>query len=121
METNQVKLNKFKKMSKLSYRDFMKQDNMKNFTLSQSDLQRVNNYPIYPRGSETYSDKGVVNIDNGEQGGTHWTCLYITDNKSYQFKIFGCQSDKSLLKQLPKALIYHNYKIQDISSKLCGS
>ena len=35
------------------------------------------NYPIYPRDSKTNSDKGFVNIDNGSQGGTHWTCFIV--------------------------------------------
>ena len=29
-----------------------------------------------------YSDKGFVNINKGSQGGTHWTCFIIKDNKS---------------------------------------
>ena len=89
--------------------------------MNQSDLQRVYNYPIYPRGSKIYSDKGFVNIDNGSQGGTHWTCFNRKDNKSYYFDSFGGQPDKFLLNQLPKSKIYHNYKSQDINSKICGS
>ena len=41
----------------------MKKKNLKDDTLNESDLQRVYNYPIYPRASEIYSDKGLVNID----------------------------------------------------------
>ena len=47
-----------------------------------SESQKVYNYSIYPRNSKIYSDKGFVNIDSGSQGGTHWTCFYIKDNKS---------------------------------------
>ena len=79
------------------------------------------NYPIYPRDSKIYSNKGFVNIDNGSQGGTHWTCFIVKDNKSFYFDSFGGQPDKFLLNQLPKPIIYHNYKIQDINSNLCGS
>ena len=32
-----------------------------------------------------------------------------------------CQSDNFLLKQLPKQIIYHINKTQDINSNLCGS
>ena len=45
--------------------------------MNESELQRVYNYSIYPRDSKIYSDKGFVNIDNGSQGGTHWTCFFI--------------------------------------------
>ena len=53
-------------------------------------------------------------------GGTHWTCFIVKDNKSFYFDSFGGQPDKYLLNQLPKPIIYHKYKIQDINSKLCG-
>ena len=89
--------------------------------MNETQLQKIYNYPIYPRDSKIYSDKGFFNIDNGSQGGTHWCCFYIKDNKSYYFDSFGEQPDKFLLKQLPKPIVYHNYKIQDINSKLCCS
>ena len=89
--------------------------------MNESQLQKIYDYPIYPRDSKIYSDKVFVNIDNGDQGRTHWTCFYIKDNKSYYFDSFGGQPDKFLLNQLPKPTIYQNYKIQDKNSKLCGS
>ena len=54
-------------------------------------------------------------------GGSQWTCFIVEDNKSFYYDSFGGQPDKLLLKQLPKPIIYHNYKIQDLNSKLCGS
>ena len=54
-------------------------------------------------------------------GGTHWTCFIVKYNKSFYFDSFGVQPDEFLLKQLPKPIINHFYKIQDINSKLCGS
>ena len=89
--------------------------------MNESQLQKVYNYPIYPRDIKIYSDKGFVKIDNGSMGGSHWTCFIVKDNKSYYFDSFGGQSDNFLLNQLPKPIIYHNYKIQDINSKQCGS
>ena len=89
--------------------------------MDESQLQRIYSYPIYPRESKRYSDKGFVNLDNGSQGGTHWTCFIVKDNKSFYFDSFGVQPDKFLLDQLPKPIIYHNYKKQDIISNLCGS
>ena len=108
-------------MKVLNFKDFMKKYNLKNDTMNESELQRVYNYAIYPRDSKIYSDRGFVNIDNGAQGGTHWTCFYIRYNKSYYFDSFGGTPDKFLLNQLPKPIIYHYYKIQDITSKLCSS
>ena len=108
-------------MKILNFKDFMKKYNLKNKTMNESELQRVYNYPIYPRDSKIYSDKGFVNIDSGIMGGTHWSCFIVKDNKSFYFDSFGGQPDKFLIKQLPKPIIYHNYKIQEINSFLCGS
>ena len=44
--------------------------------MNESELQRVYNYPIYPRDSKIFSDKGFVNIDNGFQGSTQRTCFF---------------------------------------------
>ena len=108
-------------MKVLNFKAFMKKYNLKNDTMNESELQKNYKYPIYPRDSKIYSDKGFVNIDNGSLGGSHWTCFIVKDNKSYYFDSFGGQSDKFLLNQLPKLTIYHNYKIQDINCKICGS
>ena len=67
------------------------------------------------------SDEVFVNKDNGSQGGTHWTCFIVKDNKPFYFVSIGGQLDKFLQKQSTKPIIYHNYKKQDIYSKLCGS
>ena len=108
-------------MKILNFKDFMKKYNLKNDTMNEWELQKIYNYPIYPRGSKIFLDKRFVNIDNGSQGGTYWTCFIVEDNKSFYFESFGGQQDKIFLEQLPKPLIYHNYKIQDINSKLWGS
>ena len=98
-------------MKVLNFEDFMKKNNLKNDTTNESELQRVYNYNIYPRGSKIQSDKGFVNIDDGRIGGTHGTCFIVKDNKSFYFDSFGGQPDKFLLNQLPKPILYHNYKI----------
>ena len=107
-------------MKKLNFKDFMRNYNLKNYTMKEIELKTVFNYPINLRDKK-YSHKGFVNIDDGSQGGSHWTCFIVKDNKSYYFESFGGQPDKFLLNQLPKAITYHNYKIQDINSNLSGS
>ena len=108
-------------MKIITFKDFMKKYKLKNDTMNERELQKIHNYPMYPRDSKTYSDRGFINIDNGSLGGTHWTCFIVKYNKSYYFDSFGGHPDKFLLKQIQKPIIYHNYKIQDIKSKLCGS
>ena len=99
----------------------MKKYKLKKVTMRESQLQRVYNYPIYPTDSKIYSDKGFVNNDVGSMNGSHWTSFIVKDKKSYYFDSFGGQPDKFSLNQLPKPIIYHNFKLQDINSKLCGS
>ena len=99
----------------------MKKYNLKKDTMNESELQKVYKYSIYPRDSKIYSNQGLVNIDNGSMGGSHLNCFIVKDNKSYYYDSFGVQPDKFLPDQLPKPIIYHNYKIQDVNSKLCGS
>ena len=94
---------------------------MENDTLNESDCQRISTYPIYPRVFKVHSDRGFVNINNGPQGGTHWCCFKIKDNKSFYLDSFGVRTDKFQIEKLPKPIIYFNYKIQDLISKLCRS
>ena len=108
-------------MKVLNFKEFMKKYNLKNDSKNESQLQKIYNYPIYPRDSKIYSDKGFINIGNYENGGSHWCRFIIKDNESFYFDSFGGSPDKFLLNQLPKPIIYQNYKIQDINSKLCGS
>ena len=88
--------------------------------MNENDLQKLYNYPIYPRDSTIYSDKGFVFIDNGAQEGTHWTCIIVKYKKSYYFDSFNGQPDKFLLNQLPKPIKYHNYKIQGMPNNVFG-
>ena len=108
-------------MKILHFNGFMKKYNLRNDNMHESELQRVYNCKIYPGDSKNYSDKVFVNIDNGSFGGSHWTCFIVKDNKSYYYDSFGGAPDKFMLNQLPKPIIYHDYKILDVSSKLCGS
>ena len=89
--------------------------------MNEFDLQRVHKYKKYIRDSIIKTGKRFVNLDNGSGGGSHWTCFILKDNKSYYFDSFGGQPDKLLLNQKPTQFVYHNYKNQDVKSKLCGS
>ena len=109
------------KMTILNLKECMIKYNLTDAIMKESDLQRIYKYHIYPRDSKIYSDKVFVIIDDGSQGGSHWLCFIIKDNISYYFDSVDGQPDKFLLNQLPKPIVNHNYKIQDINSKLCGS
>ena len=44
-------------MKKLNVKDSMNKYNLKNDTMKESEVQRVHNYPIYPRDSKLCSDR----------------------------------------------------------------
>ena len=69
-------------MITLHLTNFMQNYNSKNDSMNESETKRVCNYSINPRDSKIYSDKRFVNIDNGEQGGTHCSAFYVKNNKS---------------------------------------
>ena len=108
-------------MKVLYFKNSMKKFKLKVDNMTESQLQTIYNYNILPRDSKIYSDKGFVNIDDGRMGGYYWTCFIVENNKSYYSDSIGGQPDKCIFKQLPKPIIYHFYKIQDINSRLCGS
>ena len=58
-------------MKKIVLKGFMKNYNVKDDTMNESQLQKQYNSPIYHRDSKIHSDEGIGNIDNGSQGGTH--------------------------------------------------
>ena len=89
--------------------------------MTETDFKKVCNYHKYRRYSKIITEKSIVNIDDGSQGGSHWTCFHIKDNKSLYFDSFGSQLDNFLLKQLPKPITFRNIKTQDTNSSLCGS
>ena len=74
-------------------KDFIKRNNLDNDTKKESELKRV----FFPRDSKINSDKRFVNIDNGSQGGSHWTCFLIKDKRYYYFASFGGAPDSFLL------------------------
>ena len=55
----------------------MKKFKLKNDTMNEFELQRLYNYPIYPRDWKIKSDKGIVNIDNGSMCGFPWCAFYV--------------------------------------------
>ena len=55
-------------MKIINFKDFMKKCKLKDYTLNESQLQKIYIYPINPRDIKINSDKGFVNKDNGSQG-----------------------------------------------------
>ena len=99
----------------------MEKNILRKDTMKESQLQKIYIDSLYPRDSKIYSDKGLINLDDGSMGGSHWTAFYVESNKSGCFDSFGSPPDKFLLKQILKPILYHNCEIQDIKSRFSGS
>ena len=80
----------------------------------------IYNFSIFPRTLTINTNEGLVNIDIGEQCGTHWTFSYMEDNNFF-FDSFGGLPDKFLLIRKPKPTTYHSYQIQDINIRLSAT
>ena len=123
MEIKLPKLNSFKMMFTLT--DFLKKYDIKDDTMTESDLQKSFEFSIYPRDLIISIDNGFVIIDDSSMEGfighvfteeimpSHVCCA----KESYYFDSFGGPAD-DLFQQLPKP-ITQNYKLQDIVSKFC--
>ena len=65
----------------------------------------------------------ILNLENHNQGGSHWVC-FIKHNKSiYYFDSFGVQmpqNELDIFKQNHDNIFYSNVQIQSITSILCG-
>ena len=80
---------------------------MKTDVFSESDFKKNYGSSICLSGYKKNTNEGFVDIINGEQGGTDWTCLQIKNKKSCYFDSFGGSPDKNVFKQLPKPIICH--------------
>ena len=89
--------------------------------MNESNFQRVYFYSLYPRDSKLTTDKIFINIGIGPIGGTHCKCFDNKDKKSLYSDNCRGPFDKLLLQQLTKPITFHNYKNQEINSKLCGT
>ena len=65
----------------------------------------------------------IINLDDSQNVGSHWTALQINKNKAIYFDSFGCvppQNVTDFVKQTNIKLGYNNFIIQDLESEKCG-
>ena len=63
----------------------------------------------------------IVNLDDDNGQGTHWTCFLINDPYCIYFDSFGLPPPNDIRKYARKyAIISFNNQIQDIRSEACG-
>ena len=59
--------------------------NLKDDTVTEIDLKKVDISSIYPRDSKVTTNEGFVDINKSSLAETHCICWYIKDNKSFWF------------------------------------
>ena len=62
----------------------------------------------------------VINADNSDGAGTHWTAMKSADGNTFIFDSFGVIPTDDVLNFADGDIYDNNYRIQDIISKLCG-
>ena len=65
----------------------------------------------------------IINLNNCDQKGQHWTCFYIRDDHCAYWDSFGCicpYNVSKFLKQLHIHLAFNIDQIQDIDDDHCG-
>jgi hypothetical protein len=65
----------------------------------------------------------IINLENHNQDGSHWTALFKNKNKYYYADSFGVVPPQTLLDNLkinPNNLFYNDKQIQDLKSQRCG-
>ena len=65
----------------------------------------------------------IINLDDSQNVGSHWTALHINKNKAIYFDSFRCVPPQNVIdfvKQTNIKLGYNNFIIQDLEYEKCG-
>jgi hypothetical protein len=64
----------------------------------------------------------VINLDNSNGNGTHWTALYRDKQKINYFDSFGLQAPQELIELYPRVKVVHNtHQFQHMNNTNCGA
>ena len=65
----------------------------------------------------------IINLNDSNEGGSHWTCFYIRDGHCAYFDSFGCicpYNVSRFLKQSHIRTVYNTSQIQELTDDHCG-
>jgi hypothetical protein len=75
-----------------------------------------NKLPQKPKNVEC----GILNLDNSQGNGTHWTAWIKNGNEKLYFDSFGLAPPVELVKYLKNPVYYNSEKIQPDGEVFCG-
>ena len=115
----------------MNFEDFMKQfekiEPLSNFQINDkcAELKIKNFKGVFMRDEMTHrhSTKNecmVINTDHSSNGGTHWTCLYIDEGKSYYFDSYGFEPTLEVKWYCKEPRVYNSFPIQKMNQVICG-
>src|SRR5271156_3660144 len=61
----------------------------------------------------------VINTDHSSNEGTHWTCLYIDERKSYYFDSYGFEPTLEVKWYCKELKVYNSFRIQKVNQVIC--
>ena len=64
-------------------KSFMKKYNLGDDTRTGTTFKKIYIFSIYPSNSILNIEKRFLKIDDGNRGGTYWSCFYVKDNKTF--------------------------------------
>jgi len=62
----------------------------------------------------------VMNIDDSNNEGTHWTCLFIKHGVSFYFDSYGFEPPLEVMAYCKGPRYYSSFQIQKINEVICG-
>jgi len=63
----------------------------------------------------------ILNMDDSNGNGTHWTCLFVNKNRSYYFDSFGLPPPLEIVNYCSNGdRLYSTFKIQKPHEVICG-
>ena len=63
---------------------------------------------------------GIINLDDGQKGGTHWCCWYKMMSKKYYFDSYGLAPPTELVSYLKSPVYYNSERVQPDNTVFCG-
>lgn len=65
-------------------------------------------------------ENGILNLDNGLGGGTHWTAWYKSGDRKVYFDSFGVGPPNELVDYLGEPVSYNTEQVQPRDQVFCG-
>jgi hypothetical protein len=72
------------------------------------------------KSAKTKDECMVINTDHSNNEGTHWTCLFNKNGKSYYFDSFGFQPPLEVINYCEEPRYFSSFPIQKMNEVICG-